>query len=121
VVLDVDAAVKPEGMTLSDHVQVVEEIFRSATLAAYGTWERLLTATGFDWSHDYSDRRWTVGKRAPYRVDEGFPRIPAPVPLGVLNVKYAVALDACAAFMVEDDELLAEIAQTQSAIDTEGM
>lgn len=121
LVYDVDAAIKPEGMSLSDHVQVVEEIFRSATLSAYGTWEWLLTSAGFDWMHDYSDRRWIVGKRAVFRVVEGFPRIPSPVAMGVLNVKYSVALDACAAFTVEDDELLAEIAKTQSAIDTEGM
>lgn len=120
LVHDVDAAIKPEGMTLSDHVQVLEDIFRSATLSAYGTWERLITATGFDWTHDYSDRRWTVGKRTAFRVVEGFPRIPSPVPIGVLNVKYAVTLDACAEFMIEDEELLAKIARTQSSIDTEG-
>ena len=114
VVHDVDAAVKPEGMTLTDHVKLVEDIFRSATMPAYGTWERLLAATGFDWEHDYSDRRWTVGKRAVFRVEEGFPRIPAPVATGVLNVRYAVALDACAAFVVDDEELLAAVANTQT-------
>lgn len=113
LVHDVDAAIKPEGMTLSDHVQVVEAIFQSATLTAYGTWERLLAAAGFDWAHDYSDRRWTVGKRVTFRVEEGFPSIPLPVPMGVINVKYAVALDACAEFTVEDDQLLAEIEKTQ--------
>lgn len=120
LVHDVDAAIKPEGMTLSDHIQVVEDIFQSATLAAYGTWERLLSAAGFDWAHDYSDRRWTVGNRTTFRVEEGFPRIPSPVPMGVLNVKYAIALDACTAFTVEDDHLLAAIAKTQSSSDTEG-
>ncbi|NWO10408.1 PD-(D/E)XK motif protein [Chromohalobacter salexigens] len=119
LVHDVDAAIKPEGMTLSDHVQVVEDIFQSSTLTAYGTWERLLAASGFDWVHDYSDRRWTVGKRVTFRVEEGFPRISSPVPMGVLNVKYAVTLDACAEFTVEDDKLLAEIEKTQSSIPTE--
>lgn len=121
LVHDVDAAIKPEGMTLSDHVQVVENTFQSATLAAYGTWERLLAATGFDWSHDYSDRRWTVGKRVAFRVEDGFPRIPSPVTMGVLNVKYAIKLDACTAFTVEDDELLDKIEKTQSAIDKKGI
>ncbi|MDW5377641.1 PD-(D/E)XK motif protein [Halomonas sp. HP20-15] len=116
LVYDVDAAIKPEGMTLSDHVQVVEDTFRSATLDAYGTWERLLNASGFDWAHDYSDRRWSVGKRAAFRVEDGFPRIPSPVPMGVHNVKYAIAIDACATFTVEDDMLLAAIEKTQSAI-----
>lgn len=120
LVHDVDAAVKPEGMTLTDHVQVVEEIYRCATMSAYGTWERLLAATGFDWDHDYSDRRWTVGKRAVFRVEEGFPRISAQVPMGVLNVRYSVALDACAGFLVEDEAFLAEIDRTQSAFDAKG-
>ena len=118
VVHDVDAAVKPEGMTPTDHVQVVEDMYRSATMSAYGTWERLLAATGFDWEHDYSDRRWTVGKRAVFRVQDGFPRIPAPVAMGVLNVRYSVALDACAGFVVEDDELLAAVANTQTVQST---
>lgn len=121
LVHDVDAAIKPEGMTLSDHVQVVEDIFQSSTLAAYGTWERLLAAAGFDWVHDYSDRRWTVGKRVTFRVEEGFPRIPSPVPMGVLNVKYSVALDACAAFSITDHELLVEIEKTQSTINQDGV
>ena len=120
LVHDVDAAVKPEGMTLTNHVQVVEDIYRSATMSAYGTWERLLAATGFDWEHDYNDRRWTVGKQVVCRVEEGFPRIPAPVPMGVLNVRYSVALDACAGFVVEDEELLAAIANTQIAPSTMG-
>lgn len=74
LVYDVDTAIKPEGMTLSDHVQVVEDIFYSASLSAYGNWEQLLTATGFDWVHDYSDRRWHVGKRDVFRVVDDFPR-----------------------------------------------
>ncbi|MCB8889464.1 PD-(D/E)XK motif protein [Vreelandella malpeensis] len=113
LVYDVDAAIKPEGMTLSDHVHEVELIFKSATLTAYDTWERLLAAAGFDWAHDYSDRRWTVGKRVTFLVEEGFPRIPTPLPMGVLNVKYSVALNACAEFKVEDDQLLANIKKTQ--------
>lgn len=117
LVYDVDAAIKPEGMTLTDHVHFVEDIFKSSTLTAYGTWERLLAATGFDWVHDYSDRRWSVGKRIFFRVDEGFPRIDAPVPLGVLNVKYTVALDACTDFTIEDDQLLLEVSRTQSSSD----
>lgn len=118
LVHDVDAAVKPEGMTLTDHVQVVEDIYRYASMSAYGTWERLLASTGFNWEHDYSDRRWTVGKRSTFRVDEGFPRISAPVATGVLNVRYSVALDACAGFLIEDEAFLAELNKTQSAVDT---
>ncbi len=114
LVHDVDSAVKPKGMTLSDHVQIVEDIFQSVSMAAYGSWERLLTAAGFDWSHDYSDRRWMVGKRNSFQVIEGFPRIGSPVSTGILNVKYAVALDACASFMIEEGELLAKISATQS-------
>lgn len=121
LVHDVDAAIKPDGMTLTDHVQFVEDIFQSSALSAYGTWERLLAATGFDWMHDYNDRRWTVGKRVVFRVEDGFPRIPSPVPMGVLNVKYSVALDACAAFSVEDDELLLEIKKTQFSKNDDGV
>lgn len=119
LVYDVDSAIKPEGMTLSDHVQVVEDIFRAEKMSAYGTWERLLISAGFDWAHDYSDRRWTVGRRTVFRVVEGFPRISSPVPMGVLNVKYSLTLDACNEFVVKDDEFLTAIAKTQLAIDKE--
>lgn len=120
LVQDVESAVKPEGMTLTDHVQVVEDIFQTANMAAYGTWERLLMMTGFDWLHDYNDRRWVVGSRVVFRVFGEFPRMPTPIPTGVLNVKYVISLDACSAFTVDDDELLAEIAQTQSILDNVG-
>lgn len=120
LVHDVDSAVKPEGMSLTDHVQVVEDIYRYATMSAYGAWERLLAATGFDWDHDYSDRRWTVGKRLAFRVEDGFPRISSPVATGVLNVRYSVALDACADFIIEDETFIAELQKTQSSVDTQG-
>lgn len=89
-------------------------------MSAYGAWERLLAATGFDWDHDYSDRRWTVGKRLAFRVEDGFPRISSPVATGVLNVRYSVALDACADFSIEDEIFLAELQKTQSSVDTQG-
>jgi hypothetical protein len=39
--------------------------------------------------------------------------------MGVLNVRYSVSLDACAAFFVEDEDLLTAVAATQSVPGTE--
>ena len=103
-VQDVDAAVRPQGLTLTDHVKCIDAIFQKADLASYQLWEYALTATGFEWKHDYSDLRWSVGKVRTYVVREGFPRIPLPLTAGVMNLKYAIALDACLPFLVDESE-----------------
>lgn len=119
LVADVDAAVRPEGQTLTDHVRVVNDIFTNASLSAYGRWESLLVAAGFDWEHDYSDRRWTVGKRRVFLVTDGFPRLPAPAPNGVLNIKYSIALDACSDFEIEGETFARMIEAPWNTISTE--
>lgn len=101
-VYDVDAAVLPNGQTLTDHVRRVDEVFRQVDLEAYAMWESLLVATGFDWDHDYADRRWRVGRVSSFEVGEGFPRLTPPLPTGVVNLKYSIALEACAEFLVEE-------------------
>lgn len=62
VVSAVDAAIKPNGMTLTDHVLELEKLYAAAEPDAYRLWELAITDTGFDFDDDYSDRRWTVGK-----------------------------------------------------------
>lgn len=103
-VQDVDAAVRPQGMTLTDYVKRCDQIFRVPDLSAYQLWENALMATGFLWEHDYSDRRWTVGKAKTFEVRDEFPRIPVPVPTGVMNLKYAIALDSCMPYLADETE-----------------
>ncbi|WP_372574847.1 PD-(D/E)XK motif protein [Ruegeria jejuensis] len=110
-VQEVDAAVRPEGKTLTDHVKDVDTLFQNSDLESYQLWESALSATGFEWEHDYSDRRWSIGSVSTFSVHDGFPRIAHPIPAGVVNLKYAVSLDACQPFVVEQSEFETNLVQ----------
>lgn len=101
----VDAAIKPSGSTLTDHVLVLEKLFQDCGPEAYGLWEAALADTGFDFEHDYSDRRWIIGKTQEFEVADAFPRIASPLVPGVSGVRYSIAIDACMPFSVEPGTL----------------
>ncbi|WP_221714106.1 PD-(D/E)XK motif protein [Sphingobium xanthum] len=100
-VYDVDAAIKPAGMTLTDHVRAAEARFSDADMTAFGMWEAAIEAAGFDFEDDYSERRWTIGRIQQFEVVDAFPRVAVPLPSGVGSVRYSIALDACQPFRVE--------------------
>ena len=101
-VVNVASAVLPEGQSLHDHVRITAAMFEEDG-AAFEAWEETLYSTGYDPESDYDDRRWLLGTVTDYEVTEGFPRISAPLALGVENVRYAIALDACEPFKLEGD------------------
>jgi len=105
VVTAVDAVVKPAGMTLTDHVRELEDMFSLFDPDAYALWEEAITATGFDFEDDYSERRWLIGSSLHFEVIEGFPRIANPPPAGVSAVRYSIGLDACSPFGVDVETL----------------
>ncbi|MGE8143261.1 PD-(D/E)XK motif protein [Novosphingobium sp. NPDC080210] len=103
VVSPVDAVVKPDGKTLTDHVAELDKLFAVADPDACALWEAAIAETGFDFGDDYSDRRWVIGKSLHFEVRDGFPRIALPLAIGVSGVRYSIGLDACAPFSVEAD------------------
>lgn len=105
VVSPVDAVVKPNGKTLTDHVTELDKLFAVADPDACALWEEAIGETGFDFDDDYSDRRWVIGKSLYFEVIEGFPRVSLPLVAGVSGVRYSIGLDACAPFSVEADVL----------------
>ena len=105
VVSAVDAAIRPDGRTLTDHVLELEKLYAAAEPEAYQIWEQALLDTGFDFDDDYSDRRWTLGKTFEFAVTAGFPRVTSPLIAGVSGVRYSIALDACVPFQIEPGEL----------------
>ncbi|MEI5688948.1 PD-(D/E)XK motif protein [Sphingomonas kyungheensis] len=105
VVSAVDAAVKPDGKTLTDYALELEKLFAAAEPEAYRLWEQALIDSGFDFDDDYSDRRWTLGKTTEFEVSGDFPRLTAPLKPGVSGVRYSIALDACAPFQIEPGAL----------------
>ena len=97
-VLAVDKVQQPHGRTLTEFVSEVTELLEHTEPSAIMDWDLHLADAGFDALHDYSAWRWIVSAPELYAVTEDFPRIAAPVPLGVSSVSYALALSACTPF-----------------------
>lgn len=101
-VINVASAVLPEGQSLHDHVRMTANLFEEEG-SAFEAWEEALYSTGYDPENDYDDRRWLLGAATDYEVEEGFPRISAPLAPGVENVRYSISLDTCGPFKLEGD------------------
>lgn len=97
-VIAVDKVQPPHGRTLAEHVDEVTELLERTEPSTIVDWDLHLADVGYDTLHDYSTWRWIVSFPEFHSVSEGFPRITAPVPLGVSGVTYALALSACAPF-----------------------
>lgn len=97
-VLAVDKVATPHGRTLTDFVAEVTRLIELSLPSAITDWDVHLADAGFDSLHDYSDWRWIASAPNFYAVIDGFPRLTAPMPLGVSSVTYSLALAACAPF-----------------------
>lgn len=104
-VTPVDAVIKPEGLTLQDHVRETEKYFVEADTESLGLWDEAIQASGFNPDDDYSDRRWKVGETVDHRVEGEFPRIVPPLRAGVGAVRYSISLEACSPYRVEEAAL----------------
>ena len=100
-VLSVDKVQPPHGMTLTEYVSEVTELLERTEPSAIMVWDLHLADVGYDVLHDYSAWRWIVSAPDFHAVTEGFPRIAAPVPLGLSSVSYALALSACTPFRTD--------------------
>jgi hypothetical protein len=100
-VLAVDKVQPPHGRTLTEHVDEVTDLLERTEPSAIMDWDLRLADAGYDALHDYSAWRWIVSTPEFHAVAEGFPRIAAPVPLGVAGVTYALALSACTPFRTD--------------------
>lgn len=100
-VLAVDKVQPPHGRTLTEYVEEVTELFEQTEPSAIMEWDLHLADAGYDMLHDYSAWRWIVSPPEFHSVAEGFPRITAPVPLGVSGVTYSLALSACTPFRTD--------------------
>ncbi len=100
-ILAVDKVQPPHGRTLTEYVSEVSELLERIEPSAIMDWELRLADAGFDILDDYSAWRWIVSAPEFHAVAEAFPRIAAPVPLGVSAVSYALALSACTPFLTD--------------------
>ena len=89
------------AVTVTEVASRIRALMAGQDMAAVELFEDRLEAAGFDWTDDYSDKRWLVGGESIYEVREGFPRItPATVPRGAGEVRYTISLPDCEAFRV---------------------
>lgn len=100
-VLAVDKVQPPHGLTLTEHVLEVTSLLERTEPSAIMDWDLHLADAGYDTLHDYTAWRWIVSIPEFHTVSGEFPRITAPVPLGVTGITYSLALSACTPFKTE--------------------
>jgi hypothetical protein len=100
-VLAVDKVQIPHGLTVAECVDQVTNILEQTEPSVITDWDLHLADAGFDRGHDYSAWRWIVAPPLFHAVRPDFPRIVSPVPLGVQEVSYALALSACTPFQTD--------------------
>jgi len=86
---------------------------------ARAIFEEKLMASGY---HDaqrsrYVDRLLLIQSHRIYRVRDAFPKLVAPLPSGVGDLSYTLALSACAPFAIEDSEIVRLLGESTSAYD----
>ncbi|MDP3600962.1 MAG: PD-(D/E)XK motif protein [Bosea sp. (in: a-proteobacteria)] len=100
-VLAVDKVQQPHGKTLTEEVVDLTDLLERSEPSAIMDWDLHLADAGYDSLHDYSAWRWMASSPDFHAVTEGFPRIVAPVPLGLSGVTYTLGLSACAPFRAD--------------------
>ena len=90
------------AFTVTEVASRIRSVIAEYDMVAVDLFEERLSHVEFDWTDDYSDRLWLVGRESLYEVREGFPRItPAMFPGGVDKVCYTISLPECEAFRAE--------------------
>ena len=102
-VTEVAAALEDESaaVTITDMATRVRNAIVAMDTHATIAFEERLSAAGFDWQHDYADKRWIIGDEALYEVNDAFPRItPSMVSPAVGDIRYSINLAACESFRI---------------------
>lgn len=110
-VLAVEKVAEPFGHPLDFFISRIAALLLAGDPMVAIEWEQALAATGYREEDDYSAFRWVCSAPAWYEITGDFPRIVAPLPVGVVNVRYALSLGACAPFEVVIDEAEAAISE----------
>ena len=101
----------PGAFTVTEFAGRIRSVIAGHDMVAVDLFEERLGAAGFEWTDDYSDRLWLVGRESLYEVRDRFPRITSAMfPGGVDRVRYTISLPECEAFRVEPAALVSAVA-----------
>ena len=102
------------AFTVTELASKIRSEMADHDMAAVDLFEERLGAVGFEWTDDYSDKLWLVGRESVYEVQGGFPRItPTTIPGGISNVRYRISLPDCEKFRVKPAVLTNAIAEAK--------
>lgn len=87
--------------------------------AAKTVFEDKLIAYGYHDAHrpKYVEKMFLIQSHRVYQVTDSFPRLISPLPIGVGDLSYTLALSACAQFAKDDSEVIRLIGKSTSSYD----
>jgi len=85
----------------------------------YTVLEEKLISYGYHDVHraKYAETLFLIRSHRAYQVTDSFPRLIAPLPTGVGDLSYTIALSACAQFSRNDNEVIHLISKSTSLYD----
>ena len=97
-----------DGRTLREVVDDIRQLVLDASPAAVDLLQARLMEAGYESLEEYDVQRLVLTRRDAYEVTENFPRISASdLRTGVSNVRYDLSPEACSAFQMVEEDLLA--------------
>lgn len=93
-----------DAVTITDVARIVLQEIEKLDASISELFEERLAATGFDWTDDYSDKKWLRGPDDTFEVRGDFPRVtPNMYPSGVSSLRYSVFLPDCEPHRIDSD------------------
>jgi len=99
-----------KSITVTEFSKSVLEEIGNRDESVVELFEDRLSAVGFDWDDDYSDKKWSLGAESLFEVMNDFPRVaPGMYPAGVSKVRYSISLSDCERFRASYDTLYSQL------------
>ena len=98
------------GQTLRQLIDEIRQLVFDACPAAVDLFQARLLEVGYEPLDEYDKQSLVLTGRSVYEVTEEFPRIIASdLRAGVCNVRYDLSLEACSAFLTNENNLLRRV------------
>ena len=102
--LDVPASKEDGALSLNALVASLAQALAAVDYRAAGQFQAALLESGYHRREEYDRPFWLLNDRSFFEVRSGFPRIVANmIGTGIDNVRYRIALQACAGYKIEEN------------------